>query len=304
MRRLTRAGLASLVMIQVTVSACAATGGSAPADYRTEIESWRKAREERLKSDTGWLTVAGLFWLKEGDNTFGSDLSSDIVLPAGSSPASVGVLKHQAGVTKLEVRPGVTVTLDGQPVTARELRPDSSGSPDIIAINDLTLHVIHRGERYAIRLRDKNSKMRKEFTALSWYPVKESYRVTARFVANDPPRQIPVPNIIGIVEPMPSPGYAVFSLDGREVRLNPVLEEPGADQLFYIFSDATNGAESYPSGRFLYSDMPKDGVVVLDFNKAYTPPCAFTPYATCPLPPEENRLPVRIEAGELKYGDH
>src|SRR5262245_33019482 len=143
-----QAGLA-LAPTVVTVCAPAAMGGDAKPDYKTEIETWRKAREDRLKSDTGWLTVAGLFWLKEGNNTVGTDPSSDIVLPEGSAPASVGVIAHRAGVTTLEVRPGVPVTLDGKPFTTKELRPDSSGSPDVVAINDLTLHVIHRGDRYA-----------------------------------------------------------------------------------------------------------------------------------------------------------
>jgi uncharacterized protein (DUF1684 family) len=144
----------------------------------------------------------------------------------------------------------------------------------------------------------------KEFTGLRWFPVQEDYRVEGRFVPYTSAKTIAVPNILGQVEEMPSPGYVAFTIGGREVRLDPVLEEPGASELFFIFRDQTTGKETYPAGRFLYAAMPKDGRVTLDFNKAYSPPCAFTPFATCPLPPKQNRLPVRIEAGEMHSGHH
>jgi uncharacterized protein (DUF1684 family) len=162
------------------------------------------------------------------------------------------------------------------------------------------MFVIQRGDRYGIRLKDKNSRFRREFTGLHYFPVREQYRLTARFVPDA--RKIPIPNILGQTESVSSPGYVEFTLDGRKLRLTPVEESPGS--LFFIFRDLTSGKETYGSGRFLDTDMPKNGQVVLDFNKAYNPPCAFTPFATCPLPPKENRLPVRIEAGEMKYGDH
>jgi uncharacterized protein (DUF1684 family) len=166
------------------------------------------------------------------------------------------------------------------------------------------MFVIERGGKYAIRLKDKNSKMRREFTGLKWYPVKPEYRITATFNPYEPPKQIPVPNILGQTESLPSPGYVTFTLKGKTVRLEPVLESPDDKELFFIFRDGTSGDTTYPSGRFLYADMPVQGKVVLDFNKAYNPPCAFTPYATCPLPPPANRLKVNIEAGELNYGHH
>src|SRR5207245_2080491 len=187
---------------------------------------------------------------------------------------------------------GVVVTCAGKPVATMELKPDVSGSPDVLAVNDLSMFVIKRGARYAIRLRDRNARARREFTGLAWFPVGETDRVTASFVPYDPPRPIPSPNILGEVEEMPCPGYASFRMGGRELRLEPVLEEPGATELFYIFRDLTSGKETYPAGRFLYSEMPRSGRLVLDFNKAYTPPCAFPPYATCPLPPKPNWLDV------------
>jgi hypothetical protein len=275
-----------------------------PADSRSSIEQWRRDREARLTSDEGWLTVAGLFWLKEGPNTFGSEPAGDIVLPAHSAPPRAGVFEHRGGRTTVRVENGVTVTSGGKPATTLELRDDASGTPDELVLGDLTMFVIKRGERYAIRLRDKKSRMRREFTGLTWFPVKEDYRVTATFVPYDSPRTIPIPNILGETEHLPCPGYASFTLQGKSLRLEPVIEAPGDDRLFFIFRDETSGKETYPAGRFLYSGMPKDGKVVLDFNKAYNPPCAFTPYATCPLPPKQNWLPVRIEAGEKSYGHH
>jgi uncharacterized protein (DUF1684 family) len=148
-------------------------------------------------------------------------------------------------------------------------------------------------------MRDQQSQYRREFRGLQWYPVKPEYRVTARFVPYSPPKTIPVPNIIGGTFPETCPGYAEFELRGEKLRLEPVLSD---GRLFFIFRDETSGKKTYGAGRFLYSDLAKDGIVTLDFNQAYTPPCAFTPYATCPLPPKQNRLPVAIEAGELDYG--
>jgi uncharacterized protein len=254
------------------------------AGYESEIAAWRAQREVKLKADAGWLTVAGLFWLKEGRNTFGAAGSNDIVLPDG--PAQAGAFEMHAG--------HVTAALPGHP--PRPLKPDSEASADTVVIKDLTMFVIKRGDRYGARLRDKNSSFRREFTALHWYPVKESARITARFVATR--EKITIPNILGQKEEETSPGYAVFEWAGHEQRLYPTQED---NQLFFVFRDLTAGKETYAAGRFLYADMPRNGSVVLDFNKAYNPPCAFTPYATCPLPPPENRLALLIEAGEMMW---
>ena len=273
--------------------------------YREEILEWRESREARLKADGGWLTVAGLFWLHPESNRFGTDSSNDIVLPAGTTAPFAGSFDLEDGRTTFRMDPGgVPATVDGETVTEKELRPDTSGSPDIVSIGDrLTLHIIERDGRYGVRLKDMQSETRKRFTGLEWFPVKEPLRVTARFVPHDPPRQISVPNILGTISDRRSPGYVIFEVGGQELRLDPVASEE-ATQLFFIFGDQTNGKETYAAGRFLYSGMPEDGRVVLDFNKTYNPPCAFTPYATCPLPPRQNRLEARIEAGELNYGEH
>ncbi|MFB3778035.1 MAG: DUF1684 domain-containing protein [Bryobacteraceae bacterium] len=271
---------------------------SAQNPYRAEIEKWRRTREENLKKDDGWLTVAGLFWLQEGENRVGTNESARIVLPKGSVPARVGSFILAGGKTKFVAERGVPVTSAGKLIESLEMRPDTPGPPDIISIKGLSMFVIKRGAMFGIRLRDVNSSFRREFTGLRWFPVDKSWQIQARFVPYRPPKQIPVLDIIGNTEQQPCPGYAAFTIAGKEYRLEPVAE---GKRLFFMFRDQTAGKETYPSGRFMYSDAPRDGRVVLDFNRAYNPPCAFTPYATCPLPPPQNRLAVRIPAGEMVY---
>jgi uncharacterized protein (DUF1684 family) len=272
--------------------------------YRAALETWRQQRETRLKAADGWLAVAGLYWLDEGPNRFGSGPDNAIVLPAGAAPPVAGTFELRQGKVSVRVEPGASVTTAGRPVTAMALRSDEPGPPDVLKIGRLSLQVIVRGGRYGIRMRDPESETRRSFAGLQWFPVRDDLRFEARFVPWPSPRTIPIPNVLGQVNDLPSPGYAEFTLEGRTLRLEPVIEEPGAEELFFIFRDQTAGHETYPAGRFLYAPMPKDGVVVLDFNKAYSPPCAFTAFATCPLPPSQNRLPVRIEAGEKNPHAH
>jgi uncharacterized protein len=274
------------MILRMILPAIAGVALFAATSYQTEIAEWRRNREENLKRDGGWLTVAGLFWLHEGSNTFGRDPGNEIVLPDG--PARAGAFELKKGK--------ITVRMDG---AERELWAESL---DAAKVGRLSLFVIKRSDKYAIRLKDPDSDYRRHFHGIEYFPAKEEYRVKAKWVPAL--ENIPILNILGQTEPMPSPGYAVFQLQGKEYRLRPVLETPDAKELFYIFRDQTAGKETYGAGRFFYSAMPADGYVELDFNKAYNPPCAFTPYATCPLPPAENKLPIRIEAGEKKYGDH
>ncbi len=271
--------------------------------YRAEVQKWRQERETRLKADGGWLTLAGLFWLKEGPNRFGTDPAGDIVLPEGSAPAKAGVFELTGAQVTVSLLPGASGRIGGKPVSgAVAMRPDTSGAPDVLEMGALTMNVIKRGDRYGIRLKDKNNAARKGFTGLKWFDIQEDYRVEARWVSYPQPKPVKVPNVLGQTESMPSPGYAEFTLGGKAVRVDGVLEDPQAEQLFFILRDQTSGKETYGAGRFLYADLPKAGKVVLDFNKAYNPPCAFTPYATCPLPPPQNWMPVRVEAGEMAYG--
>jgi uncharacterized protein len=262
---------------------------AASQTYRAEVAEWRRQRDMELRADGGWLTVTGLFWLHEGANPFGSGPSNEIVLP--NDPAL------KSGAAFILEHGKVVMRMDGR---SRDLCADSAESADIVTLASLSLSVIQRGDRYGIRLKDRNSRLRREFTGLRYFPLSESYRVSARFVPDA--RKIPIPNVLGQTEDTPSPGYVEFELEGRKLRLTPVEESP--NELFFIFRDLTSGRQTYGSGRFLDTAMPKDGRVELDFNKACNPPCAFTPYATCPLPPKQNRLPVRIAAGELKYGAH
>jgi uncharacterized protein (DUF1684 family) len=272
--------------------------------HTAEVRAWQERRVKNLQSDTGWLTVTGLFWLKDGDNVFGTDAKSDLVLPKGSAPARAGVLEHRGGVTTLRAADGVDLRIDGKPVREAQLTPDSQGKPTIVELNRLRLFVIERSGRFAIRMRDLDSPLRKAFHGIDRYEIDPAWRVDARFDAYDPPRHIPIASVIGTVDSMVCPGALVFSLEGREHRLEPVLESPDDTSLFIIFSDQTSGDETYPGGRFLYADLPRDGRTTLDFNKAYNPPCAFTPYATCPLPPVQNALAAPVRAGEKNYGEH
>ena len=271
--------------------------------YAQEVDAWRAKREADLRAPEGWLSVVGLHWLREGTSTIGSARGNDILLPL-PAPPRVGTVELVKGKALIHVSPGVTVKAQDKAVTEALLQSDKEGKPDVLAVGPVSLYVIERGGRLALRVKDPQSPRRRTFRGLEWYPVKEALRIHARFVSYDPPKKVPIANVLGMVDPLPSPGYAVFTVNGREVKLDSVLEEPDAKELFFIFKDATAGKDTYPAGRFLYAAMPKDGQVVLDFNKAYSPPCAFTSFATCPLPPRQNRLAVRIEAGEKRPAGH
>jgi hypothetical protein len=257
--------------------------------YRTQIEEWQRQREASLKADGGWLTVTGLFWLHDGANTFSATApSAAILLPAGPDVRDGQFDLHNGRVL---------LRLGGE---NRVIQPDTAPKPDAVKMGSLTMTVIERGGRFGIRLKDTNSRLRKDFTGLHYFPVNEEYRVRTRLVPDA--KKIPILNVLGQIQDTPSPGYVEFEIHGQKLRLTPVEDSPG--ELSFIFHDLTSGKETYGSGRFLDTELEKNGEVVLDFNKAYNPPCAFTPYATCPLPPKQNRLAVRIEAGELKYGAH
>ncbi|HVW84741.1 MAG TPA: DUF1684 domain-containing protein [Bryobacteraceae bacterium] len=260
------------------------------ASWLRDLQKWRADYETEVKSPTGWLSVAGLFWLHEGVNVVGSDPQADVVLPAGA-PKRAGVLRLQHGAVSYE------------PVSGgrRVLKPDDPGPPDTIAIGDVSMTIVNRGNKVGARLRDPHAGARRNFTGCKWFPPDEKWRVKARWTAWSAPKKIAITNIIGMTEPEDSPGFAEFTLGGRKMRLDPITED---GRLFFLFKDQTSGKETYGAGRFLYAAMPKGGVVELDFNRAENPPCAFTPYATCPLPPRQNWLPVAIEAGEKKYGHH
>jgi uncharacterized protein (DUF1684 family) len=270
----------------------------AHSPYRAEIEGWRDRMEHSLRADRSWLTLAGLFWLHEGINRFGSGPDNEIVLPAGSAPDYAGSIAFHAGSATLRAEAAAGVAVNGQPVTTALLRSEAH---DLVTLGELTMLLIQRGARHAIRLWDGRNPARAAFAGRHWYPVQEAYRLAARFISHDPPRTLPVPNILGETEQRLSPGYAVFVIDGHEYSLDAVTE---GDELFFIFRDQTAGDTSYPAGRFLKAAFPQNGQITLDFNRAYSPPCAFTAFATCQLPPPRNQLTLRIEAGELYDHSH
>jgi uncharacterized protein (DUF1684 family) len=284
----------------------AATGAApAPEAHRTEIEAWRAKRMASLKREDGWLTLAGLFWLQEGENRLGSDPRSNrIVFPKDTTPGAMGSLDLSKGVVTLRAAPDAGLTSAGQPVTTLVLRSDAEGTPTVVKNGRISFFLIKRGERLGIRVKDSASPVLLGFHGLDSYPIDRRWRFDARWEPYRPPKTIPVPNILGSVDQEKSPGAVVFEVEGRPYRLDAV-QEAGSEDLFLIFGDQTNGEETYGGGRFLYASPPdKDGRVVGDFDKAYNPPCVFTPYATCPLPPSQNRLALRVEAGEKKYGSH
>ena len=271
----------------------------AQSSFHTESRKWRQEREEKLKAEDGWLTVSGLYWLKEGANSFGASKTERIALPVGSAPAKVGTLELANGTVTLKVADGVDVRVKDQPVREFEMRFDGEKQPESFNVGSLKLSVIKRGERFGLRVRDKNSRARREFNGLRWFPARESYRVTASFIPDENPKQITIMNVLGDELKMKSPGTLSFELHGKTYRLRPVIEDD--KKLFIIFRDLTAGKTTYGAGRYLYADLPQDGKVVLDFNRSENPPCAFTLYATCPLPPRQNFLPVAINAGEMAF---
>jgi uncharacterized protein (DUF1684 family) len=275
-----------------------APGATAAQAYARDIGQWRAEREAALKTDDGWLTLVGLFWLQEGANCAGTDASCRVLLAAGSAPARIGEFANASGTITFKPAPRVDVRINGKPAGVQVLNTQP-GRYDKVSVGTVTMFVIKRGQRYGVRVRDTNSQARRDFRGVHWFPTAPSYRVTARFVSHPKPTSIQIVNVLGDVEPWPSPGYAEFTLGGRQYRLHAVLDGPNARELFFVFRDLTTGKDTYAGGRFLYADMPSNGQVVLDFNKAHSPPCAFTPFATCPLPPKANGLAVRIEAGEL-----
>jgi uncharacterized protein (DUF1684 family) len=274
----------------------------AQTDYAREVEKWRQERETNLKKETGWLTVAGLFWLKEGTNTVGAGAKFDVRLTDNFKQGKFGEIDFKDGKAVMKVQKGIEAQSDGKNISEPvDLVSDEQGKPTEIRTGTQTFYLIKREERFGIRLKESNSGARRNFKGLHWFPVEESYKVTARLEAWPEPKEIQVPNVLGGNSKMKSPGLLKFTLKGKECSLQPVLEDDGT--LFIIFGDGSNRSETYKSGRFLYAEKPMNGEAVLDFNKAENPPCAFTPYATCPLPPPGNKLEAEIAAGEKRY-DH
>jgi len=267
---------------------CAATAAAPdPPAYAREIADFRAHREAEINSTDGWITLVGLYWLKPGENRVGSDPSFEVPLPA-AAPRSVGVIVMKEGSARFLPAPG-------SGLREGALRPDQ----DVLRIGPITFFLIEREGKLAVRVKDNDADARKAFTGLKWYPVDPEWKIEGRLTPWAERHTITFDTIAGVKEEMESPGYVTFSKNGREFRLDPVWDE---DQLFFVFRDQTSGKSTYGGARFLYAKPAKDGAISLDFNQAVNPPCVFTPYATCPLPPPQNRLTIEITAGELMYG--
>jgi len=270
-------------------------------EYISEIEQWHQKRISRLKEDTGWLNLVGLFWLNEGENRFGSAEDNDIIFPSG--PAHIGSLILQDSTVTIKVLPDISVLNNEKPVSEMILKDDHSDEPTILQVGSLRLYIIKRTKGYAIRLRDLNSELVKTFKGIESFPINEDWRIEAKFERYNPPKKITIPDIVGTSEEENSPGAVVFTKENQTFRMDAL--DAGGNRIWFIFADETSSEETYGAGRFLYTDKAdSNGIVILDFNKAYNPPCVFTNFATCPLPPRDNYLKLRITAGEKMWGEH
>jgi uncharacterized protein (DUF1684 family) len=269
--------------------------------YVDQINEWHQGRVERLTSENGWMSLAGLFWLNNGENTFGADSSNDVIFPSGKAPNFIGSFELKDGIVRAKILPNVEVVLDDKPVTDVVLDSDAGGNPTVLHYGTLSWYVIRRSNDLAIRLKDSANPVIKSFHGIERYPVESSWRLEAKFEAYNPQKSISVPTILGTIEEEPSAGALVFKIENKTYRLDAV-GNLGDEQFFIIFGDETNKDETYESGRYVYVDNPGNGgKTILDFNKAYNPPCAFTQFATCPFPPPQNILPLKVTAGEKKY---
>jgi uncharacterized protein len=271
------------------------------AGYVKEIQKWRSERLQEVNGEDGWTTLLGLFWLRSGPNKLGSDPSNDISLPRSRAAAFEGSIQLDNGVVRLRANPKSNITIDNKPAANLELQSDEKGKPTILKLGSLKLFVIKRGEKLGLRVKDSLNPARSNFAGLEYFPINLKWNIKATFEAYNPPKVVPIINVLGMTDNMKSPGALLFEVGGNSYRLDAVLEKD-SEKLFIIFADQTSGKETYGAGRYLYADPPNvEGKVILDFNKAYNPPCAFTKFATCPLPPRQNRLKIRIEAGEKRY---
>ena len=294
--------MVNLLMV-ASLSGTGVVAANSVGDHVAEIESWRAQRVERLTSAGGWLSLIGLEWIKPGKNTIGSATDNDIVI--AKAPARLGTIEWQDDRINATLAPGAAAMIDGQLISEAPMLDDSHEKPTVISFGSVNFHLIDRGGKKGLRIKDTDAKTRTGFLGIDYFPVDPAWRVEAKWIAFEPAQTIGIPNVLGVVEQMKVPGKAVFEHDGETIELLPVLESEDATDLFFIIADKTSGKQTYGGGRFIYTDMPRDGKLVIDFNKAYNPPCAFTPFATCPLAPPENRMKVAVDAGEKNYrGSH
>ena len=269
--------------------------------YEASVIRYRERRARRITGPEGWLTVVGLSWLEEGENTVGSDPSSAVVLPAGKAPGMIGTLEVHLGSVRFRSSPEADVRHDHERVETIEMRDDLPGPPTVLSLGPVSFFVISRYGRLAVRVRDTEAPARRAFRGFEYYPPDPRWRIEARFEPHDHPLTYRVPTVLGIDEDYLGPGVLWLELEGSTFRIDPFLEQ-GEEDLFIVFGDLTNGEETYQGGRYLYAPpADESGRVIVDFNLCFNPPCVLTPHATCAVPLPQNRLPVRVEAGEKRY---
>ena len=298
----------ALLVVALTLLSLTAQAASDQSSWGSELSAWRTKRAAGLQAPEGWLSLIGLGWLQEGDNSFGSDADNRIQVNAKTA-AHIGVVRLEKGVLKLLPPTGgfpKGLLVEGHPAQEQALSSDDAEAPSKLTIGTTTIILIHRDDRFALRIKDPAAPTRTGFHGLRWYPPNAAYRVKAKWIPYDPPKTLDIPTVLGTTTHLPAPGAAEFTIDGQTVRLEPVLEDPKSTELFFIMRDTTSKTTTYGAGRFLYTELPDHGVgkageLWLDFNRLINPPCAFTAYATCPLPPPQNRLQVAIPAGEQRY---
>jgi len=278
------------------------------AAWQRDLLAWRAKRAANLQAPEGWLSLIALGWLKEGDNSFGSAEDCRVQIMA-KAPAHIATVRLEKGGLRLLPPAGgfpKDLLVDAQPAKEQVLFSDDADKPTKLTIGTLTIIAIHRDDQFALRVKDLEAPTRTGFHGLKWYAPNAAYRIHARWIPYDPPKTLDIPTVLGTTTHLPAPGVAEFTLDGQVVRLEPVLEDPKSTELFFILRDATGKTTTDGAGRFLYTEFPDHGVsqpgeLWIDFNRLFNPPCAFTAYATCPLPPPQNRLSVAIPAGEQRY---
>jgi uncharacterized protein (DUF1684 family) len=268
--------------------------------YRQTVLEWRREREEGIRKENGWLALSGLFWLKLGNNRFGSDPANEIQLP-DRAPASVGYFEYNGKSVTLRTNPGQKVHVNDKPVDFALLQPDVSDDPSFITLEDVRLVVIQRGNRIGVRMWDNQREQRRSFPARTWFDINENFRVPAQYAPYDRPKMAFFPDLTGEKSEFPVDGYIAFQFNGRDYQLDVTKEDDGS--FFVRFWDPTSETDSYPTGRYIVAEADADGNVTLDFNYAYNPPCAFTDFATCVFAPEQNRLDFHVTAGET-YDRH
>ena len=292
--------IASLLTLVIGIGAAAAT---IDAHWKEGLQQWRDKRAQTISAPDGWLSLVGLEWLQPGSNTFGAAADNRIRLHAQVAE-HLGVLELKGNEVYLS-SPAPGLQANGAPAQAGKIETEDPHAT-VLKAGTLTLLVIHRGDRFALRIKDTQAPTRVNFHGLHWYAPDLRYRIEAKWIPFTPPHEESIPTIIGTTIKLPAPGLAEFTLDGQTIRLEPVIEEPGDKQLFFILRDTTSKTTTYGAARFLYADFPDNGLdkpgrIVLDFNRLQNPPCAYTPYATCPLPPPQNKLAVALPVGEQRY---